>query len=159
MSIAEGFWVIGSVPGHKFFWGLGKFNGIFRFLSCLILSALFSVRPAMPHPVSQGAMDIVVRSDHIDLLATVSLEEVLVASTLIGEKNRAGQEALRNHGDYLLAHLHVSADGQPVAGNVLEVPRQTTGQLAYRIEYRLPGRAGSARWPAGHPARWACSGP
>jgi hypothetical protein len=141
MSIAEAFEVIGSIPEHKRFCSLGKFIGIFRFLSCLILSALFSARPAMSHPVSQGAMNIVVHSDRIDLRATVSLEEVLVTSTLIGEKSKAGQGALRNHGDYLLAHLHISADGQPIAGKVLEVPRQTTGQLTYLIEYRLAGIA------------------
>jgi hypothetical protein len=95
----------------------------------------------MAHPVSQGAMDIIVHADHIDLRATVSLEEVLVATALGGKKNTAGQEALRNHGDYLLAHLHISADGRPVAGRLLEAPRQSTGQLAYRLEYRLAGAA------------------
>jgi hypothetical protein len=95
----------------------------------------------MAHPVSQGAMDIIVYADHIDLRAAVSLEEVLVASALGGKMSRAGQEALRDHGDYLLAHLHISADGQPVAGHVLEVPLQSTGQLTYRLEYRLEGEA------------------
>ena len=122
MFIAEAFWFIGSVPGRRCFCGLGKFIGISWFLPWLILTAFFSVRPAMAHPVSQGAMDIIVHADHIDLRATVSLEEVLVATALGGKKNKAGQEALRDHGDYLLAHLHISADGQPVAGHVLEVP-------------------------------------
>jgi len=103
----------------------------------MILSAFFSMRPAMAHPVSQGAMDIIVRTDRIDLRTTVSLEEVLVATSLGEHKSMAGQSAMRNHGDYLLNHLHISADGQPVVGHVLEVPRQSTGQLTYRLEYRL----------------------
>jgi len=95
----------------------------------------------MAHPVSQGSMNIIVHSDHIDLRATVSLEEVLVATSLGGNKNKAGQEALRDHGAYLLDHLHISADGEPVVGHVLEVPQQSTGQLTYRLEYRLAGLA------------------
>jgi len=86
-------------------------------------------------------MDIIVHADHIDLRATVSLEEVLVASTLGGKKNKPRQEALSEHGDYLLTHLHINADGQPVAGQVLEVPLQSTGQLIYRLDYRLAGLA------------------
>jgi hypothetical protein len=141
MFIAEALWFIVSVPGCRSFLGLRKFIGISWFLPCLILSACFSTRPAIAHPVSQGAMDIIVHPDHIDLRATVSLEEVLVASTLGGKKNKAGQEALSEHGDYLLNHLHINADEQPVVGQVLEVSLQSTGQLIYRLEYRLAGLA------------------
>ena len=137
MFIAEAFGFIGSVPGRRWFYSDGKFIDISWFLPCLILSALFGIRPATAHPVSQGAMDIIVRADRIDLRVTVSLEEVLVATALGGKNNKAGQEALRDHGDYLLDHLHISADGQPVAGRVLEVPVQSTGQLTYRLEYRM----------------------
>jgi hypothetical protein len=84
-------------------------------------------------------MDINVRADRIDLRAAVSLEEVLVATAYGGNKTKAGQGALREHGDYLLAHIHISADGQPVAGHVLEVPLQSTGQLTYRLAYQLAG--------------------
>ena len=137
MFIAEFCCFIGSVLDRRFFSGLGKSIGISWILPCMILPAFFSMRPAMAHPVSQGAMDIIVRTDRIDLRAIVSLEEVLVATSLAGNKNKAGLEALRDHGDYLLDHLHISANGQPVVGHVLEIPQQPTGQLTYRLEYRL----------------------
>ncbi len=86
-------------------------------------------------------MSITVYSDHIDLRATVSLEEVLVAGAWSGKSNKGGLEAIRNHGDYLLAHLYMGADGQPVVGRLVEVPLQSTGQLTYRFEYRLAGAA------------------
>ena len=86
-------------------------------------------------------MTIIVRADRVDLYATVSLEEVLVAAALSGKQTTPGPEAMRDHGDYLLAHLHLSADGQPVSGRVLEAPTQSTGQLGYRLEYRLEGAA------------------
>ena len=82
MFIAEFCCFIGSVLDRRFFSGLGKSIGISWILPCMILSAFFSMRPAMAHPVSQGAMDIIVRTDRIDLRATVSLEEVLVATSL-----------------------------------------------------------------------------
>ena len=107
----------------------------------LLLSACLSARPTVAHPVSQGAMTIIVHADRIDLYAAVSLEEVLVAAALGGKQTQPGQDALRDHGDYLLAHLHISADGQPVSGRVLEVPTQSTGRLVYRLEFRLKSPA------------------
>jgi hypothetical protein len=104
-----------------------------------MLSLIFSSHLAMAHPVSQGAMAITVYPDHIDLRATVSLEEVLVASAWNGKSNMVSLEAIRDHGDYLLAHFHMSADGKPVAGHVVDFPLQSTGQLTYRLEYRLGG--------------------
>lgn len=84
-------------------------------------------------------MEIRVLSDRIDLCATVSREEVLVAAALGGQENSIGPEAIRKHADYLLAHLHISADGQPLAGRILEVPQRSTGLLPYRFEYWLEG--------------------
>lgn len=140
MFIAEVFGFI-RLAGCRFFCGFGRFIGISCFLTCLLLIAFFGVRPVIAHPVSQGAMDIVVHADRIDLRATVSLEEVLVAAASGGKKYRTGQEAMQSHGDYLLHHLQVKADGKSVAGHVLEVPRQTTGRLNYRLVYRLEGAA------------------
>jgi len=141
MFIAEDVRLTGIIPNCMPLGGFGKYIDSSWFLACLILCGLFSLRPAMAHPVSQGAMEIIIHADRIDLHATVSLEEVLVATALGGKKNKVGQEALRDHGDYLLAHLHISADEQPVAGRVLEVPPQSTGRLTYRLEYRLEGAA------------------
>lgn len=141
MFIAEVFGFIGLVPGYWCSRCLGKLIGFSRLLASLIPLAFFGVCPAKAHPVSQGAMEIVIRADRIDLRATVSLEQVLVAAALAGKNNRVGREALRGHGEYLLAHLHVNADGLPISGRVLEVPRQSTGQLTFRLEYRLAAMA------------------
>jgi len=110
------------------------------FLHCLLLSLFFSLQLAEAHPVSQGAMTITVHPDRIDLKATVSLEEVLVATAGSKKNNKAALEAIREHGQYLLSHLQISADGKPVPGQVLEIPEQPAGQLAYRLEYRLADR-------------------
>jgi hypothetical protein len=138
MYIAEALGFIAYPPGCRCFCGLGKLMVICWLLT---LSSCFSALPAMAHPVSQGAMNIIIRADLVDLYATVSLEEVLVTAALSGKQTTPGQEAMRDHGDYLLAHLHLSGDGQPVSGRVLEVPTQTAGQLDYRLEYRLKGAA------------------
>jgi len=108
------------------------------FSRCLTLSAVFCTHLAMAHPVSQGAMTITVHPDHIDLRATVSLEEVLVAAAWDRKNNiKPILEAIRKHGDYLLSHLYMSADGQTVLGRTVEAPLQSTGQLTYRLEYQL----------------------
>jgi hypothetical protein len=82
-------------------------------------------------------MAITVHADRIELRVTVSLEEVLVAGAWAGNSKSGGLEAIRDHGDYLLAHLHIRADGESVAGHVIEVPMKSSGQLTYRFEYRL----------------------
>ncbi len=141
MFIAENLDCIDPDSDKRYFCGLRKCLSLSWLLSGLILSALISGHPAMAHPVSQGAMDIIVRADRIDLRATVSLEEVLVATAMSGNKNALDRQALRKHGDYLLNRLDIRANGQPVAGRVLDVPRQSTGQLSYRFEYPLQDAA------------------
>jgi HupE / UreJ protein len=89
------------------------------------------------HPVAQGSMEIVVFLDHVAVLATVSNEEVLVAAAL-GRGSSDRFEKVRSHGDYLLAHLQVTADGYPLAGRVFERPERTRGRFSYRLEYAFP---------------------
>ncbi|MGJ0486587.1 MAG: HupE/UreJ family protein [Methylomicrobium sp.] len=139
MFIAELFSFIETEKREELFRGLKKFPAFFLLLPSLLLPLLMTTHPALAHPVSQGAMHIIVHADRIDLCATVSLEEVLVATALSGNRSTANQEALRKHGDYLLNHLHIHAEGRPIAGRVLEVPRQSTGRLTYRLDYPLKG--------------------
>lgn len=86
-------------------------------------------------------MSISVHADRIVVLASVSLEEILVATTWSGKGSKIGPEALRVHGDYLLAHLHINADGQSIVGQMLEAPLQPNSPLIYRLEYNLAGAA------------------
>jgi hypothetical protein len=112
-----------------------------RILICLLVCALFEARTAQAHPVSQGAMEIVIFPDRIEVQATVSMEEVLVAAAFSGRKETAQLEAVRGHGDYLRAHLRVMADGRSLGGRVVKVPEKAQSPLTYALEYRLTGGA------------------
>ncbi|HXV83198.1 MAG TPA: HupE/UreJ family protein [Candidatus Binatia bacterium] len=115
-----------------------------RLLICLL--ACWSLVPciAVAHPVAQGALEIVVFPQRISVTARVSMEEVLVAAAYGGPKNASAFERVRAHGEYLLAHLLVAADGRQLAGRVVRVPEQVDGRPVYELEYRLPG-GGPAR--------------
>ena len=104
---------------------------------------------ALAHPVAQGAMDISVAADGIAIHARVSCEEAFVAAAF-GEKAHAGttlDAVWRQHGEYLLTHLALTADGLPLAGKVtaLTPPANTApeGRIAYDLRYDLP--PGAAR--------------
>lgn len=89
------------------------------------------------HPVAQGALDITIFSNHVNVRATVSNEEVLVAMTFSGRKTLPLIEMARLHGEYLLKHLYVTADGRLLDGRVVKVPAQASNRLSYEFEYRL----------------------
>ena len=112
-----------------------------RFLIfCLVLaSGLCAARTARAHPVAQGALAIVVFPDRIALRPAVSSEEVIVAATYRGRSVLTPLEMARIHGDYLLAHFRLTADGRPLTGRVVKVPGRVDGRLNYEIEYRLSG--------------------
>jgi hypothetical protein len=97
-----------------------------------------AMRTADAHPVAQGAMEVVLYRDRVTVLATVSNEEVLVAGAS-RQGSASHREAVRGHGDYLLAHLQITADALTLAGRVVERPVQTQGRPAYRLEYVFPG--------------------
>jgi len=96
---------------------------------------------AEAHPVAQGALDVVIFPDRISVRAGVSTEEVLVAAAFGGRKSPSTVEMQRHHGDYLLLHLRVTADGRPLEGRVVRVPEQPTGRPMYELEYRVTGDA------------------
>lgn len=113
-------------------------------LRALVFFFLVLICAAHAHPVAQGAMDISVASDGIDIHARVSVEEAFVAAAF-GGKADAGttlDEVWRRHGEYLLAHLALTADGLPLAGKVtaLTPPANTApeGRIAYDLRFDLP---------------------
>ena len=112
--------------------------------ACVVAPAL-DPRPAGAHPLSQGALDVVVRRDRILVEATVQGDEVLIAVAAAGRARAEPDEKLRLHGDYLLAHLTVDADGRRLRGRIVERPAADAERLAYRIEYDVA--------PGGAPAR------
>jgi HupE / UreJ protein len=118
---------------------IGKRLGLI--LACLLAWVAFATRYATAHPVAQGTLEIVVFPERISVTATVSLEEVLVAAVYGGQKHASALEMVHWHGDYLLAHLRVAADGQPLDGFVVKRPEQAAGRPIYGFEYRVESGA------------------
>jgi HupE / UreJ protein len=118
---------------------IGKRLGLI--LACLLAWVAFATRYAAAHPVAQGTLEIVVFPERISVTATVSMEEVLVAAAYGGQKHASALEMVHWHGDYLLAHLRVVADGQPLDGLVVKRPEQAAGRPIYGLEYRMESGA------------------
>jgi HupE / UreJ protein len=118
---------------------IGKRLGLI--LACLLAWVAFATRYATAHPVAQGTLEIVVFPERISVTATVSMEEVLVAAVYGGQKHASALEMVHGHGDYLLAHLRVAADGQPLDGFVVKRPEQAAGRPMYGLEYRMESGA------------------
>ena len=125
------------------------FTAKFLCLGSLGLSALVRVAVAMAglahlsrvppeaHPVSQGKLEIAVSPDRVSVRATVSNEEVLVAAATVGRGGASALEIRRAHGDYLLGHFHVTADGAALAGKVVARPETLSGRPDYVMEFEL----------------------
>ena len=110
----------------------------------LLLVSLFaagSVLPADAHPVAQGALEVRVLPGRVEARARVSVEEVFVASTFSASPGTAQADTLeevwRNHGEYLLAHFRVIADGQPLVGQVLTVTPPPSSDPNARVTYEF----------------------
>jgi hydrogenase/urease accessory protein HupE len=96
----------------------------------------------LAHPVSQGAMDILVAPTQITVRARVANEQIFVAEGLgSGVAARSLDEAWDHHADYLLEHLQLEVDGVRVSGRVTMVaPPETTapdGRTVYELRYEL----------------------
>ena len=85
---------------------------------------------ASAHPVAQGAMEIVVHLDRVDVRARVSVEQAFVAE---GFSKAAPAESTAaiwpRHGDYLLKHLFIDVDGTKLAGRVTKITPSTCGPI------------------------------
>jgi hydrogenase/urease accessory protein HupE len=110
-------------------------------VACSLAFAAFEAGSAGAHPVSQGALEVVVFAERVSVTARVSMEEVLVVAAYAGRKDLTALEVVRQHGDYLIAHLRVAADGRPLDGRVVKVPAEADGRPVYEIEYRIAGGA------------------
>ena len=86
-----------------------------RLLLWLAACGLIARPSALAHPVAQGALEVRITSSGIHLQARVSGEQVFVANALAhsDEPKAATLNAVwQRHGEYLLRHLKVFADGQ-----------------------------------------------
>jgi HupE / UreJ protein len=115
-----------------------------RRLLCVAGGFVLGALNVSAHPVAQGAMDIVVLADHIEVKARVSNEEAFVAEAFGGKsQDNATLEGVRQrHGQYLLTHLRLRVDEIAVSGRVVEVipPRETKPEalIGYTLWFDLP---------------------
>ncbi len=121
-------------------------------LSFLLFALLLGALTARAHPVAQGAMDIVIHEDRVEIRARVANEQAFVAEALApadGAANDSLDQLWQRHGKYLLAHVHVSADGAVLAGELAKVtpPENTAleGRIGYELRYPFPAGAAKPR--------------
>jgi hydrogenase/urease accessory protein HupE len=102
------------------------------------------------HPSVDNAMEVVVSRDRVVLRPRISLVEIDIAHS-VGDARGAVDAAklnaaIRTHGDYLLSHMIISADGHSLTGTVKAITPPTgevkwedfeDKEAAYEIEYPL----------------------
>jgi hydrogenase/urease accessory protein HupE len=103
----------------------------------LLVVVLLTGATAWAHPVAQGAVHIAFLPDRVSLRARPSMEEVLVAAAYGGQKQQALPETVQSHGEYLLRHLRVVADGRALDGQVARVSGAASGRPEYILNYAL----------------------
>jgi hydrogenase/urease accessory protein HupE len=107
----------------------------FRFcplLATSLIALLSFVGSASAHPLSQGALEIVVHPDRVDVRARVTVEEVIITDLMTtplapdqpGQAKPLIDAMYARHAKYLSEHLHLSADGVALKGRVerMELP-------------------------------------
>jgi hydrogenase/urease accessory protein HupE len=115
--------------------GVGRAIQFALFISAFILAPRVDA-----HPMVENALDVVIAPDRVSLTVMVSPEEVrLTQPPLDGaDASQLSDAAVAAHGDYLLKHFHVRADGKVVTGRLLDsAPPGESRLVRYRIEYPL----------------------
>jgi hypothetical protein len=114
----------------------------FSLLGLILFSSWSGV--ACAHPVAQGRLEIDIFPDKIHARARVSNEEVFVQNAL-SSREKDGRltrdEMYRRHGDYLLQHIHVLADGKSLLGHLADITAPSAADLQfviYDFEFALP---------------------
>ncbi len=104
--------------------------------------------PGRAHPVAQGAMEILIHRDHLDLHAQVANEEAFVEQSFSRALAPSDlSELWARHGSYLLNHLQVTTEGALLHGALVQVtpPANTTPEGRTGYDYRF-------NFPPGQPA-------
>jgi HupE / UreJ protein len=107
--------------------------------SCLVACLLCVAPPSAAHPVAQGAIQLLVLSDRLELRATVSNEEVLVQGAYADPPDVSATEAARWHGEYLRAHFRIMADGRLLDGRIRQTPQAAAARPTYVLDYPWAG--------------------
>ncbi len=106
-------------------------------LAIALLVASLHGGTAAAHPVAQGALDLAISPGRVSVRARPSMEEVLVAAAYGGQKQQALPETVQSHGEYLLRHLRVVADGRALDGRLTQVSGAASGRPEYALDYPL----------------------
>lgn len=133
-----------------------------RFALFLTLTLCTGVAGA--HPLSQGALDVVVHPDRVNVRARVTVEEVVITDMLASlpaapTTRPSMADMYARHARYFAEHVKVSADGTPLAGRVLRLEDTTTTatrpstqplgadreHVVYELEYAPPAGSTATR--------------
>src|SRR6187200_444288 len=90
---------------------------------CAVLSC---VSVARAHPVAQGSLEANIAASKVEVRARVSLEEIFVANAHDPIPATTLEEARAKHADYLLRHLRLFADEQPLRGTCVVPQSENT---------------------------------
>lgn len=120
-----------------------------RSLLLLLFVLILSAGSAVAHPLLQNVMWVQFEPTRVHVAVNVSVREIAVAQSLTAQgdnfDNAALSAASEKHSDYVLRHLTVSANGQPLKGKVLQItdppiltePEKTYYQ--YELEFPFTG--------------------
>ncbi|MBC8002614.1 MAG: HupE/UreJ family protein [Opitutaceae bacterium] len=113
-------------------------------LTALWMGAVVSIAA---HPVAQGAIEVRILPETIQVQARVSGEQIFVANTFSvpSDEPKAGTlaEVWQRHGQYLLRHLKVFAGDVRLTGRVVGVAPAQNDFVVYQLEFtgaRSPAR-------------------
>lgn len=116
------------------------------FALCALLAGAVA---AQGHPLLQNVMWVQFEPARVHVAVNVSVREIAVAQGLTATDDNFESPALataaKKHGDYVLRHLTISANGRPLTGQLLHVtdpstlgePEKTYYQ--YELEYPFAG--------------------
>ena len=114
-----------------------------------LVSFFAAAAPVRAHPSIDNGMEVVTYPDRIAIRAKISLTAIDIANTIDEVAGNAIdpaklKKAVDAHGPYLLAHLHVSADGVAARGKLLSASPPTEAatwaeldqlEATYELEY------------------------
>ena len=94
-----------------------------------VAALLLLAGQASAHPSVDNSMEVVVSRDRVTLRPHISLVEIDIVQAVSDARGTVDSasldDAIRLHGDYLLSHLAVTADGHPLTGTVRSVTPPT----------------------------------
>src|SRR3954464_10541238 len=96
-----------------------------RSLLLLLFVLMLGTVSAVAHPLLQNVMWVQFEPTRVHVAVNVSVREIAVAQSLAGKEDNFDSTALASaaakHGDYVLRHLTISANGQALTGKLLQI--------------------------------------